>query len=399
MYIFTIVVTHYSIKHQRVYLHIYTQLSVNGLPVVLTDTPFDNWTAATWTPSLLARTVKLIPCKKSPERVFKYFAVGKPLEPFSFPKPFQEVVYPGKKFFELLQEPFDGSYYYSSGGIELLGLEDTFTDDSLPLLTFPAHGSYGQINFWFGGANVTAYTHYDTSHNLHLVVYGRKKFVIFPPSSHAELILYPSLHQFYRQVQRDVLSPEVIPELTSSPLEVILSPGEVLYLPPYWFHCVISLETTISLNVWSNSEVFLVMEDIFAAPIPFEEEWGKLKLLQAFNYFAKMLVLEVVSDKSFVDRLLYSRYDALLARLPESLQLQLSVSAKQHCASNLEAILDLASIEHIQEVVLRTTEKFQKIRPIAIREINLGNYIEQVAWRILGNRQIMLLPFFLKECF
>lgn len=377
------------------------QLSAHGLPVVLTNTPFDSWTAATWTPSLLAERVKFILCKKSQENVFKYFAVDKPLstvKAFTFHKPFLEVVYPGKKFVQLVQETLSGTYYYSSGGIELLNLEDIYTNDSLSLLTFPAHGTYGQVNFWFGGTNVTAFTHYDTSHNLHALVYGRKKFIVFPPTAYAELGLYPSLHQFYRQAQLDVLSPEV--KLMSKAVEITLRPGEVLYIPPYWFHRVISLETTISVNVWSNSETYLQMEEIYSAPIPFEEEWGTVKLLKAFNYFVDFIVHRSVSREGFVRERVFERYRTLLAGIPKDQQLKMSKSVNQYCLSlSVEELLHSSSVEHIQQQALRTAEMFMRISPEAVRELNLGNYIEQTAWRLLGTEHIVLLPFYLKECF
>ena len=75
------------------------------------------------------------------------------------------------------------------------------TPDTLHQMTFDPHEGPGQINYWFGGTNVTAHTHYDTSHNLHVLIHGRKKFLIFPPSAYGQLSLYPCLHQLYRQTQ------------------------------------------------------------------------------------------------------------------------------------------------------------------------------------------------------
>ncbi|CAI8016412.1 hypothetical protein GBAR_LOCUS10066 [Geodia barretti] len=98
-----------------------------------------------------------------------------------------------------------GFFYYSSGDIELLEIDSFFTKDSLLDVMF-GDFELGQVNFWFGGRNVTAYTHYDTSHNLHTIIRGRKKFLLFPPSAHKHLKLYPSLHTFYRQVQVDILN-------------------------------------------------------------------------------------------------------------------------------------------------------------------------------------------------
>ena len=186
-----------------------------GRPVVLTDTPFDTWNTSKWSPASLGKAVPRVLSKKGKERVFKYFAVDKPFEDFpelSVQKPYTEVVLSGESFFKKLEQSSNGFYYYASGSIELLGLSNLFTNASLKRLSFPSTTtssgeaeSLSQVNFWFGSAGVTAYTHYDTSHNLHMMVYGKKQFLLFPPSHHLKLGLYPSLHQLYRQVQVSIL--------------------------------------------------------------------------------------------------------------------------------------------------------------------------------------------------
>lgn len=92
-------------------------------------------------------------------------------------------------------------FHYASGGVELLNLPNPLTETELDELTFRAHKGNGQVNFWIGMGGVTAYMHYDTSHNLHTILTGRKRFLIFPPSAYQQLRLYPCLHQLYRQTQ------------------------------------------------------------------------------------------------------------------------------------------------------------------------------------------------------
>ena len=299
----------------------------------------------------------------------------------------------------MLQEPFHGYYYYASGGIELLELKDTYTAASLSTLTFPSHDGLGQVNFWFGQKNVTAYTHYDTSHNLHAMIYGKKTFLLFPPSANIELRLHPALHQFYRQVHKDILNHAVLASLETKPLKVVLNPGEVLYMPPYWFHCVVSMETSISLNVWSNSEAFLQMEEIFALPIPFEEEWGRKKLLQALSYLLKNLLHAIVPaiHSTFVKERVLSRYEPLLQNIN---LLELASQVQQFCLWHpIERVLDESSVHHIHGGIEQTAELFMAIHPEAVRQINLANYIEHIVWRILGNDDVLLLPVYLNECF
>jgi len=375
---------------------------------VLHDTPFDSWDSFSWTPSLLADTpgAPYILSKMGKDNVFKYFAVDQPLssvKEMTSEKPFQEVIYPKEMFFGILEGPFDGQFYYSSGGIEMLKLSDSiYTDNSLKSLTFPSHKGLGQVNFWFGKENVTAYTHYDTSQNLHAMVYGKKTFLLFPPSAYTELNLHPCLHQFYRQVHTDILDANVAKSLQTKPLKVVLNQGEVLYIPPYWFHCVITMETSISLNVWSNSRAFLTMENIFALPIPFEEEWGRPKLLKALNYFIQLLAAAIVPESShtFVKSRVYSRYQPLLLHISVEDWQNWTTTVKQYCLrDSIEQLFDEKSIQHIHEGVQTFTEKFGAISLQPIRMINLGNYIEHIVWRILGTDDVVLLPFYLRECF
>ena len=170
-------------------------------PVILTNTPFDHINFSQWTFRELEDNVRVLSCKTSINSLFQYHAINQPLDivqEFSVNKTYQDVVITGREFFQEIQSPSQ-RYFYASGDVELLPFATSL--QSISNITFPPHEGSGQVNYWFGSANVTAYTHYDTSHNLHYVIKGKKKFLLFPPSSHHDLRLYPSLHSLYRQTQ------------------------------------------------------------------------------------------------------------------------------------------------------------------------------------------------------
>ena len=328
-------------------------------------------------------------------------------------KNFIEVIYPWNKFFKILQQAFDSHYYYSSGGIELLNSHvdgEIFSEDSLESLTFPSHQHrLGQVNYWFGSENVTAYTHYDTSYNLHMIVRGRKKFILFPPDAYNTLQLYPCLHQFYRQVYTDIFADgDTIRRLGG--VEVVLNPGEVMYLPPYWFHSVVTMETTISLNVWSHSDVFLIMEGVYSEGIPFEEHWGRDKLMKALNFFVKSLTDIVLKEKGqsashrdFVRERLYSRYKPLIEQAQDNGEVDFQLvrsTVSGYCLDiPIEELVNLAELEHVNIGINRLANYFVRISSQPVRELNLGNYIEHLVFRILGIDDLMMLPFYLQICF
>eukprot|EP00303_Exanthemachrysis_gayraliae_P015350 CAMPEP_0206028256 /NCGR_PEP_ID=MMETSP1464-20131121/44629_1 /ASSEMBLY_ACC=CAM_ASM_001124 /TAXON_ID=119497 /ORGANISM="Exanthemachrysis gayraliae, Strain RCC1523" /LENGTH=311 /DNA_ID=CAMNT_0053402309 /DNA_START=20 /DNA_END=952 /DNA_ORIENTATION=+ len=123
------------------------------------------------------------------------------------------------------------------------------------------------LNLWVGGNGVTAAAHYDASANLYAQLHGRKRFLLVDPALHLELELYPFLHPRFRRAQRLPGEPHPALETGGScgdaaPLSpelpvvaVELDAGDVLYLPPYVFHHVVSdSPCSVSMNAWLGSE-------------------------------------------------------------------------------------------------------------------------------------------------
>ena len=393
-------------------LHPYLQLVGQGTPVVLRNTPFDKWASAFWTPEILAKELNIVQVlsKKGTNNVFRYFANDQPLSQvnkFVVSKPFIEVIYPRERFFSLLNQRFNGHYYYSSGGVELLGIETLYSRKEIEPLTFwtTSKQELGQVNFWFGMENVTAYTHYDTSHNLHSISYGKKRFVLFPPEAYLELKLYPCLHQFYRQTYMsvsDVLTADTIQKLNG--IDITLYPGEVLYIPSYWFHCVITMETTLSVNVWSQSEAYNTMENIYSLPLPFEESWGKETLMKTLDYFWKKLatVLFHTEYKTLMKQVALERYKPLLKLFTKKEKLDLFSEVISYCRYanvHLSGVVSQESFQHIDQRIDTLKNLFLAIPEQSIREINFGNYVEHTAFRILSSGDVLLLPFYFQHCY
>ncbi|XP_065896697.1 hypoxia-inducible factor 1-alpha inhibitor-like isoform X2 [Dysidea avara] len=379
--------------------HMTDMLTQRGRPALLTNTPYDNWSIWDWSFDSLASRVKLVLVKKSSDQMIKYYGTSQLVESEPLERPYQEILFPVKKFFEKLTDQSDGYYYYASGGIELLGINsssEVYSDELLRQVTFRSHNSLGQVNFWIGSGNVTAHTHYDTSHNLHVVIRGRKKFLLWPPSDYHHLKLYPCLHHYYRQTfYTYTTSPSIVP----TPIEIVLQPSDVIYIPPYWFHEVVTMEPGISINVWSNSDTFLIMEEVYRAAIPFEEHWGHTTLVKSLWYFLHQLVTMVITpDAKFEDvirKLVSDRYNFMSGDI-----IQGSHDLTDYCLTeHISDILDTSSIIHIEKGSSRVAELFLKMPCLASREINLGNYIEYLCHRILGGDQLHTLPVILYTCF
>jgi hypothetical protein len=184
-----------------------------------------------------------------------------------------------------------------------------------------------EAHVWLGSEGATASTHYDTSENIYVQLYGRKRFLLWEPRWAAAFHLYPALHAGYRHGQFDWFNRDLsLYPLAASlppPLEAVLAPGDVLYLPRYWLHNVEAVDESISVNLWANSGPYWAAEEVYAAPLPFEEEWDKDTKALAVLALVRMVLERTppgpgaqggrATPEQRIDALLRSRFDSLFA--------------------------------------------------------------------------------------
>src|SRR5206468_1497977 len=137
------------------------------------------------------------------------------------------------------------------------------------------HINIENTNLWIGQYGVTAQCHYDASDNFYIQLQGKKRFVMFPPEANQNLYLYSAIHSMNRrsqfnfeetmEKQRDNNADldgivndwfSGVANLTAS--VAILEPGDVLYMPPFWFHHVTALgydPPSLSYNMWSDLSI------------------------------------------------------------------------------------------------------------------------------------------------
>jgi len=115
--------------------------------------------------------------------------------------------------------------------------------------------THAQTTLWLGANGTIAHTHYDMGPNFHVMLDGTKRFHLSPPSSHSSLFLYPYNHAKRRrsQVQYAKVDAQKFEDFGRVPTYIVdLQPGQVLYIPSFWFHRVESLSPTVSLNEFLN---------------------------------------------------------------------------------------------------------------------------------------------------
>ena len=194
---------------------------------------------------------------------------------------------------------------------------------------------------WVGGHGVSSQIHYDGAHNFYLQIHGRKRAVLFPPGTHEAWQLFPRLHPHHRQSQVDFFAPDAVKneafaraflrsEGRSAPIPktggdaaakssqgdarpdgaaaerdnmlaeqgmhgqaVVLEPGDVLYIPPFWLHHMTSLggaveesgigaddappsprcaaNVSISVSMWRSSQSLKYFRQAIELPVPMRQ--------------------------------------------------------------------------------------------------------------------------------
>jgi hypothetical protein len=142
------------------------------------------------------------------------------------------------------------------------------------------------INIWLGSANATATPHVDAEHNVFVQLAGRKAFTLLPPGAWRALGVHSRLHPCWRQARTvDALS-------SGAPRAVVtLSPGDVLYVPPYVFHGVTAVDASASVNLWTPGAAGAAADALATARTPFDAGWPpELTAAVAVRYLRALLV-------------------------------------------------------------------------------------------------------------
>jgi lysine-specific demethylase 8 len=123
---------------------------------------------------------------------------------------------------------------------------DHFLPELLAELAPPIYcrqAGWRRSRLWIGAAGTVSPLHRDIAHNLILQLEGKKRFWIWSRSEKLDSHpLFSGLGNFSR----------VDPETRELPrrIEVLLEPGEALFLPSLWWHHARVLAPSLSVNFW-----------------------------------------------------------------------------------------------------------------------------------------------------
>lgn len=110
------------------------------------------------------------------------------------------------------------------------------------------------INCRFGMKGVVQTAHYDGGRNMIAMVVGSKRYMLSPPQHCEALELLPPKHPSARHASFDWADPNERARRKDGEfcevetVDLVLEEGEVLYVPSFWFHYIVSLERSMQCN-------------------------------------------------------------------------------------------------------------------------------------------------------
>ena len=164
---------------------------------------------------------------------------------------------------ELNRNSIDIYYYLQQSSIPIL-FPELVKDIDYPIYCDNKLINNNIVNIWLGSGGNISPLHYDQYDNLLAQVRGRKRIVLFEPKQTAFLYPFPVDSKIYHLSQIDIDRPNLkqFPDfIKSRSCECTLEPGEILFIPTFWWHQVYTLDDekfpTISVNFWYKPPLLL----------------------------------------------------------------------------------------------------------------------------------------------
>jgi ribosomal protein L16 Arg81 hydroxylase len=121
------------------------------------------------------------------------------------------------------------------------------------MLPYCADAAWRNSNIWMGGPGTIARMHRDLADNLHIQVFGRKRFTLVAPAQSS--MIYPNtlFDKFPNGCRSDIEQPDFdrFPKMRGvEPWIAELDPGDAIYIPRRWWHHVRTLAISMAVNYW-----------------------------------------------------------------------------------------------------------------------------------------------------
>eukprot|EP00943_MAST-04B_sp_MAST-4B-sp1_P006766 g6766.t1 len=304
-------------------------------------------------------------------------------------------------------------YYYLSKEIDQI--DQRLIDDIYPyhelLRLNPQKTS---INCWIGQSGVVTPCHYDGYHNIYVQLSGYKMFYLLPPNARDFVKPFPFLHPSQAQCQNEnyMFEQERVVQdndhggtihNNGTPVIALLKPGDVLYIPPLWFHSVVAVSPSYSVNAWTEDVDVVHVNKIFHTKLPSilrnnkelsEQEKVVNVMVIIYKVIHQLLGMKKLSTFTFFKRISERRYNELLEKqeLPNVKVDGSDGSWPSSICKNLDDYQILRSNE-VQHYINKVTKMFEasNISKILL-DTWLSNYVEFTFINSLGIKYLKMIP-------
>jgi len=135
---------------------------------------------------------------------------------------------------------------------QLENFPDSIRDDfSAP--EYCADGKFLRSRVYIGPAGLVTPLHQDLPENLYVLVKGKKRITLYPPSDRKNLYINSPLSKHPNFSRIDPLHPdfEKYPRSKNArPLSFEMNSGETLFIPSFWWHHIQNIENSMAMNFW-----------------------------------------------------------------------------------------------------------------------------------------------------
>lgn len=122
------------------------------------------------------------------------------------------------------------------------------------------HGRLYQRNLWIGPANVASPLHYDPLDNFIMQIVGKKRVFLLDKTVDPEWLYAGEQHNQQYNTSAVPVHTGVVDEMQYPKFQNVLdqykilsselNTGDILFIPSKWWHALVALEYSISVNVW-----------------------------------------------------------------------------------------------------------------------------------------------------
>ena len=224
------------------------------------------------------------------------------------------------------------------------------------------------ISIRFSNKNQETFMHFDAIWNYFFQIWGKKLFILSSPNN--IIYKYPQIHphsghsqlnhvwnytqiinnnnngynkyDYYPYFGMNITDNNIFDNNNNNNNKIInlfvieLNEGDILLIPPYWWHHVISLNKSISMHFWLNSHEYLIANrEIYTLPLPFELEWSlslRIYLLKAF--FKLIIYYSSLNHYLLFHQLYHLRYKPLIQQNKFIKDKQIENNVKSICHKN-----------------------------------------------------------------